>query len=79
MGSHDWNGSRTAVQEVVGKYLARLLVGRNTMLGLDVKATDGDMQMAPPVDPGHDNYAYQCSKPSSGTRYGMPVLPTEVL
>ncbi len=30
LGSHDWNGSRTAVQEVVGnigKYLARLLVG----------------------------------------------------
>lgn len=48
LGSHDWNGSRTAVQEVVGKYLARLLVGRNTMLGLDVKATDGDKQMAPP-------------------------------
>ena len=40
LGSHDWNGSRTAVQEVVGKYLARLLVGRNTMLGLHVKATD---------------------------------------
>jgi hypothetical protein len=54
LGSHDWNGSRTAVQEVVGKYLARLLVGRNTMLGLDVKATDGDKQMAPPVGPGHD-------------------------
>jgi hypothetical protein len=50
------------------------------MLGLDVKATYGDKQMAPPaVGPGHDNYAYQCSKPSSGTRYGMPVLPTEVL
>jgi hypothetical protein len=31
LGSHDWNGSRTAVQEVVGKYLARLLVGRNTI------------------------------------------------
>ncbi len=52
--AYDWNGSRTAVQEVVGKYLARLLVGRNTMLGLDVKATDGDKQMAPPVGPGHD-------------------------
>ncbi len=49
LGSHDWNGSRTAVQEVVGKYLARLLVGRNT-----IKATDGDKQMAPPVGPGHD-------------------------
>jgi hypothetical protein len=52
--AHDWNGSRTAVQEVVGKYMARLLVGRNTMLGLAVKATDGDKQMAPPVGPGHD-------------------------
>ena len=28
LGGHDWNGSRTAVQEVVGKYLARLLAGR---------------------------------------------------
>ena len=54
LGSHDWNGSRTAVQEVVGKYLARLLVGRNTMLGLHVKATDGEKQMAPPVGPEHD-------------------------
>jgi hypothetical protein len=84
LGSHDWNGSRTAVQEVVGKYLARLLVCRNTMLGLDVKSTDGDKQMAPPLQPGptwpRTRYAYQCSKPSSGTRYGMPVLmPTEVL
>jgi hypothetical protein len=32
-GGHDWNGSRIAVQEVVGKYLARLLVGRNTRVG----------------------------------------------
>jgi hypothetical protein len=80
LGSHDWNGSRTAVQEVVGKYLARLLVGRNTMmLGLHVKATDGEKQMAPPIGPEHDMPTKECSKPSSGTRYGMPVLPTEVL
>jgi hypothetical protein len=54
LGSHDWNGSRTAVQEVVGKYLARLLAGRSTMLGLGVKATGRDKEVAPPAGPQRD-------------------------
>jgi hypothetical protein len=49
LGGHDWNGSRTGVQEVVGKHLARLLASRATMLGLGTRATGSGMQVAPPA------------------------------
>ena len=55
LGGHDWNGSRTAVQEVVGKYLARLFAGRGTLLSLGVKKTGSHTkQVTPPAGPNGD-------------------------
>jgi hypothetical protein len=86
LGSHDWNGSRTAVQEVVGKYLARLLAGRSTMLGLGVKATGRDKEVAPPAGPQRDmptaaaspaaerDTACQCCQLKSSRRHNQMLL-----
>jgi hypothetical protein len=54
LGSHTWNGSRTAVHEVVGRYLARVLAGRGTAPSQGVKTTDSDKQVDMPAGPKHD-------------------------